>query len=138
MQVSMDTDYAISVLCLIAQRNDFVKTSEIIRTVGGSGEYMRNLLALLKRSAFIDYVVDKKNIADSGYVLKKQANEITVLDVVNITEKTMSISRSLRKDTGLCHSAMDHKKVTIMFGKVRKNILHTFASTTIADFLCIS
>lgn len=135
MQVSMETDYALSILCLIAQRKDFVRTSEIIRTVGGSGEYMRRLLVLLRDANMITYTISKKNSSNRGYILAKPPEQISLLDIINATEKTMDISRFLKNNGGLCHTAMDYKKINVVFGKIRKNILLAFAKVTIADFL---
>lgn len=136
MLVSIETDYAISVLCLIAQRKDIVTTSEVIRTIGGSSGNIRKLLIKLKGAELIKYVENNKVKEHGGYILSKGAGDITLLDVVQVTEKTMNISRSLgSSDTGLCNDAMDHNKLNKIFEQIRGNILEAFESTTIIDFL---
>lgn len=133
--VSIETDYALSILCLIARKAQGVNSTEIIRTVGGSREYINKLLLRLKHAELIEHVKDDNSIKGICYVLCRRPKEVSMLDIVNVTEKTMRISRNLGKDSGLCHTAIDKEKANVIFDQIRSDIIKRFRDATIADFI---
>lgn len=97
MQLTNTTDYAIRIVCYLASENRMVTTAELSRELKVPASYIPKITKQLKEKG----IIKATEGANGGYMLEKQPEEISLMNVIACTETTMAISRCLEKD-GYC------------------------------------
>lgn len=97
MQLTNTTDYAIRIVCYLASENRMVTTAELSRELKVPASYIPKITKQLKEKR----IIKATEGANGGYMLEKQPEEISLMNVIACTETTMAISRCLEKD-GYC------------------------------------
>ena len=96
MQLNITTDYALRALIYLSGQERTCNSQSIGEYVSVSGEYIRKILRMLKAAGMV--ISDQG--AFGGYKLAKPLSEITLLDVLQVTEDTVRITRRAEKARG--------------------------------------
>ncbi|MBS6503656.1 MAG: Rrf2 family transcriptional regulator [Clostridium sp.] len=94
MQLNITTDYAIRIVKYLAIKLEVTTAKEISEAMGIPEKYIMKITRKLKDAG----IINAYSGAKGGYSLKKQSNEITILDIVKVMENTIKINRCLEDD----------------------------------------
>ncbi|WP_394883878.1 RrF2 family transcriptional regulator [Clostridium tertium] len=94
MQLNITTDYAIRIVRYLAIKAELTTVKEISEEMVIPENYINKIARKLKEAG----IINTYNGAKGGYELRKHPNEITILDIVKVMEKTIKINRCLEKD----------------------------------------
>ena len=85
MNFSKTTEYALQIMSFIAaEENKFYSANEIYEALQIPFRYLRKQMTILSKTGLIE----SKQGKYGGYRLSKKTNEISLLDIVNVTEVT--------------------------------------------------
>lgn len=91
MQLNQSSDYAIRCMLYLADHHGFSSSQEICEAVPIGREYAHKLLRKMRDGELVVSEVGK----DGGYALAREPSEISLLDIVLLTEDSMQVSRRL-------------------------------------------
>ncbi|MBQ2911920.1 MAG: Rrf2 family transcriptional regulator [Clostridia bacterium] len=111
MKITREADYAIRILYIIKNESGVVSAREISEKTGVSLRFSLKILAKLSEAGF----VDSKKGAQGGYFLKKNADEISLRDIIENIDGPIAISHCMTED--FCCTRVDDKS-TCSFRKV--------------------
>ena len=94
MQLKNSTDYAIRIVCYLAAQERMVSTSELSRKLNVSANYVPKIAKKLKNAK----IVTACEGTNGGYMLAKQLENISLMDIISCVEETMAINRCLEED----------------------------------------
>ena len=94
MQLKNSTDYAIRIVCYLAAQERMVSTSELSRKLNVSTNYVPAIAKKLKDAK----IVTACEGTNGGYMLAKQLENISLMDILSCVEETMAINRCLEED----------------------------------------
>ena len=94
MQLKNSTDYAIRIVCYLAAQERMVSTSELSRKLNVSANYVPKIAKKLKDAK----IVNACEGINGGYMLAKQPENISLMDIISCVEETMAINRCLEED----------------------------------------
>lgn len=94
MQLKNSTDYAIRIVCYLAAQERMVSTSELSRKLNVSTNYVPAIAKKLKDAK----IVTACEGTNGGYMLAKQLENISLMDIISCVEETMAINRCLEED----------------------------------------
>lgn len=94
MQLKNSTDYAIRIVCYLAEQERMVSTSELSRKLNVSTNYVPAIAKKLKDAK----IVTACEGTNGGYMLAKQLENISLMDIISCVEETMAINRCLEED----------------------------------------
>lgn len=94
MQLKNSTDYAIRIVCYLAAQERMVSTSELSRKLNVSTNYVPAIAKKLKDAK----IVTACEGTNGGYMLAKQLENISLMDIISCVEETMTINRCLEED----------------------------------------
>ena len=131
MQLKTQTDYAVRTLIYLAGKRDWTSIKETASSVGVAESYLPRIVRLLREAGWITTSAG----AMGGMRLVGKTEDISLLDVMKITETAMQICRCM-EDHEYCrwyHSGSCPVYGTYTFFQ---NVMERyFASITIADLL---
>lgn len=97
MQLKITTDYAIrSILCL-ARKDRLTTSAEIAQEMAIPPKYVLSVMGTLKRAG----MVRSYNGPNGGFRLALPPDQITLLDILKLSEDTIKCNRCLESD-GFC------------------------------------
>lgn len=91
MQFKVTTDYAIRTVLYLATKNEVITSGEISQAMGIPQKYLIKLLGELRQHKLVRVHMGVKG----GYTLNKSPQDISLFDIVEITESTVKINRCL-------------------------------------------
>lgn len=94
MQFAITTDYAIRCVLYLAIKNGCANSLEISTEMGVPQNYAQQILGTLRRAGLVKSLLGGKG----GYALVKTPDEIRLLDIIELFEKTVRINRCLEDD----------------------------------------
>ena len=94
MQLKNSTDYAIRIVCYLAAQERMVSTSELSRKLNVSANYVPKIAKKLKNAK----IVTACEGTNGGYMLAKQPENISLMEIISCVEETMAINRCLEED----------------------------------------
>ena len=94
MQLKNSTDYSIRIVCYLAAQERMVSTSELSRKLNVSANYVPKIAKKLKDAK----IVNACEGINGGYMLAKQPENISLMDIISCVEETMAINRCLEED----------------------------------------
>ena len=103
MQLRLETDYAIRAMLYLAATKRVVNADEIALAMGISPNVLRNIMQSLKKNGFIHV----RRGAGGGYELARQAAEISLFDIMEVTEQTMQLNHCLEGECECSRKAVD-------------------------------
>ena len=89
MQIIMATDYAIRSLLYLAHIDRMAPASEVSEKVGVPKQYLVTMSRKLREAGMLD----SEPGVSGGYYLARPAEDISVLDIVRVTEGTANLNR---------------------------------------------
>ncbi len=95
MQINLTTDYALRCLLYLAANPGSRSTAEIGEAIGVGRPYTHKVLRCMRDAGLVSSLYGK----NGGYLLTAKPEQITVFDVMRVTEESVMISRSLEKDS---------------------------------------
>ncbi len=131
MQLTSYTDYSLRALLYIGKHpNRLVTVSEITEHYGVSRNHMVKVVHNLGTNGFIQTVRGKSG----GIRLARKAEEITLADVVRLTEPHMNIQECFSRETNTC-PLIDRCKLTGVLYQARQSFMKVLEENTLADIL---
>ena len=131
MQLTSYTDYSLRALLYLCKETErLVTVSEISEHYGVSKNHMVKVVHNLGINGFIHTVRGKSG----GIRLAKKPEEISIADVVILTEPHMNIQECFSRDTNTC-PLIDHCKLQGALYKARRAFMQVLEQQTLADML---
>ena len=96
MEITTKGRYAVRVMADLARQNDFVSLTDVAQRLEISIKYLEKIIAMLSKAK----LVKSLRGANGGYKLSRDAEKISVKDVLNATGDAIKISTCL--DTEIC------------------------------------
>lgn len=111
MKISTRGRYALRVLVDMAgkDRSEFVPLKDIAKRQEISLKYLEGIMILLSKNDIIEGLHGK----GGGYRLKRAPEDITVLEILNITEGSLAPVACLEKGAAPCERSVDCKTLTM-------------------------
>jgi Rrf2 family protein len=131
MQLTLATDYAIRTVLYLAQREGIVPTGEISEAMGIPKSYLVKILRDLRNKGYIVTSIGVKG----GYELCREADQITVLDIIETIETTVKINRCLEEDAYCSRFATENCPVRKFYTIVQQNMEEQLSAVTIQQLL---
>ncbi|MCL2173159.1 MAG: Rrf2 family transcriptional regulator [Candidatus Bathyarchaeota archaeon] len=128
MQLNVTTDYGIRVVIYLAQKNSIANSNEICAKMGIPWSYMHKIARTLKSAGIINEVRGTMG----GFELKKDPEKISVLNIINVFEKTTNVNRCMEKDEHCSRDAVSSCPVRNIYVQLQEemdNILDVKIST---------
>lgn len=94
MHLTNATDYAVRVVVLLASEGRLIPSSEISRRMGIPFDYLRAVVAPLREAG----IVASEMGSLGGYRLAARPEDVSLLDIIKLTEGTAKINRCLEHD----------------------------------------
>ena len=124
MRFNRTTDYAIRCMLCIAQAEHGLNSAEISEITGISRNMLINLLQRLRRAG----LVRSARGAMGGYVLVGTPGDISLLQIVRVTEPGQAISPAMTK--GANGSAIDR-----FYHTLQRQVIHSLDQMTLEQLL---
>lgn len=131
MQFKVTTDYAIRTVLFLATKNGITTSGEIALTMGIPQKYLIKLLGELKQHKMVDVHMGVKG----GYTLRRDPSDISLLDIIQLTENTMKINRCLDHDNYCSRFATETCPVRHGYSIIQSNLEKSLAGITIQDLM---
>ena len=93
MLLNSETDYAIRIVSCLAKRNSLTTASVISKETGVTQKFTLKILHSLSQNG----IVKSYKCKNGGFLLNKKAEEITLLDVIQVFGGTMFINKCQQK-----------------------------------------
>ena len=94
MQLTSTTDYAIRIVCYLAAQRQMISTSELSQELSVPSSYIPKITKKLKQAGIIKACEG----TNGGYMLAKQPENISLMEIISCVEETMAINRCLEED----------------------------------------
>ena len=111
MQLTSTTDYAIRIVCYLAAQRQMTSTSELSQELSVPSSYIPKITKKLKQAGIIEACEG----TNGGYMLAKQPENISLMEIISCVEETMAINRCLEEDRFCSRNLEDtckiHKKL---------------------------
>lgn len=134
MKINNETDYAFRIMRLLAQRGQMTDAKTVSEITSLPQRFTLKILGKLVSGG----LVSSKKGSNGGYMLKRDADKITLLDILEVIEGPVEISRCLGDDFVCRHDGVN-EKCNCFFNKVLNDINLTIAtklkSVTVKDSL---
>lgn len=131
MQFTISTDYAIRVVTYMAIADEKVNATQIGEAVHIPLPYTYKILQILRRGGVVCAEVG----GNAGYWLAKDTKDISVYDVIVLTEKTMVINRCMEEDEYCSRGAVQTCSVRKMHGVLQTIIYQLLKSVSIDQLI---
>ena len=107
MQLNVTTDYAIRIVLHLIQKKGVANSNEIASAMGIPRSYILKIAKKLKEAN----ILSERRGIDGGFVLIRDPDQLTLLDIVGALERTVNINRCLEEDEYCSRSAVSYCKV---------------------------
>ena len=94
MQLTSTTDYAIRIVCYLASQRQMISASELSQELSVPSSYIPKITKKLKQAGIIKACEG----TNGGYMLAKQPENISLMEIISCVEETMAINRCLEED----------------------------------------
>ena len=129
MQLTMTTDYALRCMMYLAGKEEVSSSPEIGEAVGINKMFVQKVLRVLRDAG----VVSSTHGGTSGYRLAKKPEEIVLLDIILLFEKTMKINRCLELKG--CCERYETCPLHAYYTEVQKTLEDYFGRDTLQDVI---
>lgn len=129
MQLNMATDYAIRSLLYLTCIGRMAPASEVADQMCIPKQYLVTMSRKLKEAGLID----ASSGVYGGYYLARSAEEITLLDIIRVTEGTTRINRCAQSKA--CCGLLDPADCPVcdVYEQLHQTVDELFAGVTLAD-----
>ena len=129
MQLTMTTDYALRCMMYLAGKEEGSSSPEIGEAVGINKMFVQKVLRVLRDAG----VVSSTHGGTGGYRLAKKPEEIVLLDIILLFEKTMKINRCLELKG--CCERYETCPLHAYYTEVQKTLEDYFGRDTLQDVI---
>ena len=129
MQLTMTTDYALRCMMYLAGKEEVSSSPEIGEAVGINKMFVQKVLRVLRDAG----VVSSTHGGTGGYSLAKKPEEIVLLDIILLFEKTMKINRCLELKG--CCERYETCPLHAYYTEVQKTLEDYFGRDTLQDVI---
>lgn len=131
MQLKNSTDYAIRIVCYLAAQERMVSTSELSRKLNVSANYVPKIAKKLKNAK----IVTACEGTNGGYMLAKQPENISLMDIISCVEETMAINRCLEEDCFCSRNLEDTYKIHKILLSLQNTYNNKLESVKVSDVI---
>lgn len=129
MQLILATDYAIRALLYLAQVERMAPVSEVSEKMKIPKQYLVTMSRRLKSAGLID----TERGQTGGYYLARAPEEISLLDIIRVTEGTIKLNRCLEHDKYCSRYDTENCPVREVYEKLQFSVEDLLGKTTLAD-----
>ena len=129
MKLTMTTDYALRCMMYLAGKEEVSSSPEIGEAVGINKMFVQKVLRVLRDAG----VVSSTHGGTGGYRLAKKPEEIVLLDIILLFEKTMKINRCLELKG--CCERYETCPLHAYYTEVQKTLEDYFGRDTLQDVI---
>ena len=134
MKINNETDYAFRIMQALARRNEVTDAKTVAEITSLPSRFTLKILGKLVCGG----LVCSKKGSNGGYMLSRSPADITLLDILEVIEGPIVISKCLGDDF-VCHHDGGSEKCDCFFNRVLNEINLTIAtklkSVTVEDSL---
>lgn len=133
MKLTLESDYALRIILVLAKHNKTTEAKVISRDAAVPHPYTLKILRKLMEGNLVGSDRGKRG----GYNLLKNPKELTVLEILSITEGEMCLARCMESDY-ICSRMGQNKENCAFhrfFGGISKQLSEALKSKTISDIL---
>ena len=131
MQFKVTTDYAIRTVLYLATKNEVITSGEISQAMGIPQKYLIKLLGELRQHKLVRVHMGVKG----GYNLNKSPQDISLFDIVEITESTVKINRCLESDGYCSREGAESCPVRKYYTVIQDHLENSLSKITIQDLV---
>ena len=131
MQLKNSTDYAIRIVCYLAAQERMISTSELSRKLNVSANYVPKIAKKLKNAK----IVTACEGTNGGYMLAKQPENISLMDIISCVEETMAINRCLEEDCFCSRNLEDTCKIHKILLSLQNTYNNKLESVKVSDVI---
>ena len=131
MQLKNSTDYAIRIVCYLAAQERMVSTSELSRKLNVSANYVPKIAKKLKNAK----IVTACEGINGGYMLAKQPENISLMEIISCVEETMAINRCLEEDRFCSRNLEDTCKIHKILLSLQNTYNNKLESVKVSDVI---
>ena len=131
MQLKNSTDYALRIVCYLAAQEQMVSTSELSQKLNISANYIPKIAKKLKNANIITACEGTKG----GYMLAKQPENISLMEIISCVEETMAINRCLEKDRFCSRNIEDTCKIHKILLGLQNTYNNKLESVKVSDII---
>lgn len=132
VQFSTTSDYAIrTVLYLALNSGSCATANEIEQAMGVPSQYLNKVTRKLKQSGILETVRGNSG----GYKLVKNPGQITLYDILCLTEQSMELNGCLEDELFCSRRATQTCPVRKVFTQINSAIAMTLKETTISQLI---
>ena len=131
MQLKNSTDYSIRIVCYLAAQERMVSTSELSRKLNVSANYVPKIAKKLKNAK----IVTACEGINGGYMLAKQPENISLMEIISCVEETMAINRCLEEDRFCSRNLEDTCKIHKILLSLQNTYNNKLESVKVSDVI---
>jgi transcriptional regulator, Rrf2 family len=131
MQLNITTDYAIRIVSYLAIRGELVNSETIASVMGIPRGYVLKITKKLVRAGIAARVIG----AQSGFLLDKGPEKISLYEIINIMEPTTRLNRCLEEDKYCSRFTTENCPVRFFYSGLQKLLETKSQEMTVADLL---
>ncbi len=131
MQINLTTDYAIRCIVVLALDGGEISSREISEKISVEREFTQKILRKLRNAGLVTATMGKYG----GYRLSRSLDEISLMDVMEVTEETMRINRCLEDDRFCSRNALEFCPVRGFYQHFQQQIDGILKGTSFKDLL---
>lgn len=130
MQLKKSTGHAIRIILVLDYKKK-ATVPEIAKLLNVKVSYVKKLITKLRE----DGLVSSKNGYGGGFELIKKLKDITLWDIINITEETTKINYCLEENHYCSQATLGGCEVRKVFCDIQKELEAGFSKYTFQDIL---
>lgn len=131
MQLKVSTDYAIRIVLHTAVTGKITTSKELSDTLG----IPQSIVLKIGKKLSNDGIISITTGVHGGFLLKKNAENISLFDIINIFEPTTQINRCLEKDKYCSRSATENCPVRKVYCKMQRRWENDLKNTSIKELI---
>ena len=132
MQLTSTTDYAIRIVCYLAAQRQMISTSELSQELSVPSSYIPKITKKLKQAGIIKACEG----TNGGYMLAKQPENISLMEIISCVEETMAINRCLEEDRFCPRNLEDTCKIHKILLSLQNTYNNKLESVKVSDVIC--
>ena len=131
MQLTSTMDYAIRIVCYLAAQRQMISTSELSQELSVPSSYIPKITKKLKQAGIIKACEG----TNGGYMLAKQPENISLMEIISCVEETMAINRCLEEDRFCSRNLKDTCKIHKILLSLQNTYNNKLESVKVSDVI---
>ena len=131
MQLTSTTGYAIRIVCYLAAQRQMISTSELSQELSVPSSYIPKITKKLKQAGIIKACEG----TNGGYMLAKQPENISLMEIISCVEETMAINRCLEEDRFCSRNLEDTCKIHKILLSLQNTYNNKLESVKVSDII---